>query len=148
MCCKQIVLMMMGIRTWIELYQKPPKGYVWSGERPTKNQATTRPENLWSEVWSKMGKAAQKKGKNGRTRRKNSTMLEDREAFISSIWKMVKKKETIKIATRKLEVPMDAAMPCKKGTKKWKLMNPRGGVWNHLYQKIMKITSRRKDTIR
>ena len=65
---------------------------MWSGERPTKNQATTRPENLWSEVWSKMGKAAQKKGKNGRTRRKNSTMLEDREAFISSIRKMVKKK--------------------------------------------------------
>ena len=25
--------------------------------------------------WSKMGKAAQKKGKNGRTRRQNSTML-------------------------------------------------------------------------
>ena len=30
----------------------------------------------------------------------------------------MKKKETIKIARRKLEVPMEAAMPCKKGTKK------------------------------
>ena len=30
----------------------------------------------------------------------------------------------------------------------WKLMNPRGGVWNPLHKKIMKITSRRKTTIR
>ena len=30
----------------------------------------------------------------------------------------------------------------------WRLMNPRESVWNLLYQKIMKITSRREDTIR
>ena len=34
-----------------------------SGWRLTKFQATTRPENLWPEVWSKMGKAAQKREK-------------------------------------------------------------------------------------
>ena len=33
---------------------------MWSGVRITKNEATTRPENLWPEVWIKMGKAAQK----------------------------------------------------------------------------------------
>ena len=42
---------------------KPPKGYMWSRERQTKIQATARPENVWREVWSKMGKAAQKTDK-------------------------------------------------------------------------------------
>ena len=36
---------------------------MWSGERLTTIQATTRPENLGPDVWSKMGKAAQKKEK-------------------------------------------------------------------------------------
>ena len=67
-------------------------------------------------------------------------------------------KETIKNARSKLEVHMDAAMPCKKKTKclscspetearpdapnnvpKTKnLMNPRDSDWNHLYQKVTK----------
>ena len=36
--------------------EKPPKGFMWSGEILAKIQATTRPENFWPEVWSKMGK--------------------------------------------------------------------------------------------
>ena len=55
-----------------------------------KNQATTRLENLWPEVWTNNGKAAQRKEKqDGQTRSQNSTMLEDRVAFISMIRKMV-----------------------------------------------------------
>ena len=74
--------------------------------------------------------------------------------------------ETIKNAVRKLEVPMEATMPCKKGTKKsfrfqeteakscqsnkipkqsmhasWRLISSRDNVWNHHNRKIMKITS-------
>ena len=45
------------------LKQKPPKGYPWSGARITKIQATTRPEHVWPEVWTKIGKAAQKREK-------------------------------------------------------------------------------------
>ena len=45
------------------LKEKPPKGYSWSGERLTKIQATARPENVWPEVWTKIGKAAQKREK-------------------------------------------------------------------------------------
>ena len=70
-------------------------------------------------------------------------------------------KETIKNAMRKLEVPMEAAMPCKKRSKKRSsfrgteaescesnkipktkhacivesLMTPQGNEWNHLYEK-------------
>ena len=39
------------------------QGYVWSKGRLTKNLATTRPENVWPEVRTKSGKAAQKKEK-------------------------------------------------------------------------------------
>ena len=43
------------------LKENTPKGYMWFGERLTKNQATTRPENVWLEVWTQIGKAAQKR---------------------------------------------------------------------------------------
>ena len=45
------------------LNEKPPKGYMWSGERLTKIQSTTRPDCVWPEVWTKIGKAAQNRGK-------------------------------------------------------------------------------------
>ena len=82
-------------------------------------------------------------------------------------------KEIMKNARRHLEVRIDATTPCKKRTKrpvcfqeieakhdapnnfqkqsmleKWKLMNPRGNVWNHLYLKITKTTSQVRDTTR
>ena len=33
---------------------------MWSGWQRTKIQATTRPDNLWPEIWSGMSKAALK----------------------------------------------------------------------------------------
>ena len=52
-----------GFTKFTLLKEKPPKGYMWSGRRLTKIQATTRPENVWPEVWTKIGKAAQKRKK-------------------------------------------------------------------------------------
>ena len=37
-----------------------PKGYMWSGERLTKLQTTTRTDHVWREVWIKIGKSAEK----------------------------------------------------------------------------------------
>ena len=54
-----------GFTKFTFLQQKTPEGNMWSVERLTTIQATTRPENLWPEVWTKMGKAAQKKKKQG-----------------------------------------------------------------------------------
>ena len=34
--------------------EKPPDGYMWSGARLTKRQATSRPDHLWSELWTKL----------------------------------------------------------------------------------------------
>ena len=38
---------------------KPPKGYMRSGRRLTKNLTATRRDLVWPEVWTKIGKAAQ-----------------------------------------------------------------------------------------
>ena len=50
-CRKKNVLTIFG------MWKKPPKGYVWFGRRLTKNQATTRHDYLWPEVWSKKKKS-------------------------------------------------------------------------------------------
>ena len=65
MWCRKSVLMTVRTSTWTTkftlLNEKPPLGYMWSGERLRKVQATTRPDDLWPEIWSNMSKAAQKK---------------------------------------------------------------------------------------
>ena len=53
-----------GITKFTLLNGRVPKGYMWSGERLTKMQMTTRPDNVWPEVWTQIGKAAQKNEKN------------------------------------------------------------------------------------
>ena len=40
------------------LSEKPPEGYIWSGERLTKRQATSRPDHLWPELWRGMARNA------------------------------------------------------------------------------------------
>ena len=44
------------------LEEKPPDGYMWSGERLTRKQLTSRPDHLWPELWDKMGKECQAEG--------------------------------------------------------------------------------------
>ena len=45
------------------LKEKPPKGYMWSGERMTRIPTTTRPDHVWPEVWTNIGKAVQNREK-------------------------------------------------------------------------------------
>ena len=52
-----------GFTTFTLFKEKPPKGDMWSWERLTKIQSTTRPDHVWPQVWSKMGKAAQNREK-------------------------------------------------------------------------------------
>ena len=54
-----------GFTKFTSLKKKPPKGYMWSGRGLTKIKATTRLENVCPEVWTKIGKAAQKREKQG-----------------------------------------------------------------------------------
>ena len=52
-----------GFTKFTSLKEKPQKGFMWSGGRLTKIQATTRRDRLWPEIWTDMLKAAHKKDK-------------------------------------------------------------------------------------
>ena len=41
--------------------ETPPDGNMWSGGRLTKRQASSRPNHLWPELWTKLGRNAQVK---------------------------------------------------------------------------------------
>ena len=43
------------------LDEKLPDGNMWSGERLTKRQATSRPDHLWPELWIKLERNAKLK---------------------------------------------------------------------------------------
>ena len=47
-----------GFTQFTQLDQKPPDGYMWVGGRLTKRQATSRPDHLWPELWTKLGRNA------------------------------------------------------------------------------------------
>ena len=96
------------------LQEEAPDGYMWSGERLTSKQLTSRPDHLWSELWKSMGKHAKLKEKrkwwNEKRHLENARKLrgiyfidlEDKEF-----------KESIKNARKKLETSVAPAMPCK-----------------------------------
>ena len=100
------------------LSEKPPEWHMWSGDRLTKRQATSRPDHLWPELWIKLGRNAKMKEKrkwcNEQPKLDNARRLwgiyfidpEDKEF-----------KETIKNARKKLETPMAPAVPCKTSKK-------------------------------
>ena len=103
-----------GFTQFTLLEEKPPNGYMWSGERSTRKQLTPRPDHLWPELWTKLRRNAQLKERQKWSHEKpkldNARKLrgiyfidpEDKEF-----------KETIKNARSKLETPMAPAMPCK-----------------------------------
>ena len=41
--------------------EKPPDGKMWSRERLTKRQVTSRPDHSWPELWIKLGRNAKLK---------------------------------------------------------------------------------------
>ena len=105
-----------GFTQFTLLEEKPPNGCLWSGERLTRKQLTSRPDHLWPELWEKMGKNDKLKEKqkwsheklhldNARKLRGNYYYFidpEDKEF-----------KETIKNARKNLETPIVSAMLCK-----------------------------------
>ena len=52
-----------GFTRFILLNERPPDGYTWSGERLTRKQSTSRPDNVWPDMWKHMSDAAEKKAK-------------------------------------------------------------------------------------
>ena len=94
-------------------WMKPPDGYMWSGERLTKRQLTSRPDHLWPELWTKWGRNDKLKEKHKWSDEKpkldNSRRLRGISFLDPEDGEL---KETIKNARKKLETPMAPAMPC------------------------------------
>ena len=66
------------------LEEKSSDGYMWSGWRLTKRQATSRPDHLWPELWTKLGRNAKLREKQKwSTENQSSIMQENYEEFIS-----------------------------------------------------------------
>ena len=107
-----------GFTQFTLLEEKPPDGYMWSGERLTRRQSTSRPDHLWPELWIKMGRNAKLKEKQKWSDEKPKLDNARRLRGIYFIDPEDKEfKETIKNARKKLETPMAPAMPCKTSKK-------------------------------
>ena len=86
-----------------------------SGSRLKKNQTTSRPDHIWLDAWTRIGKDAQRREKRGwaiekpklecarHLRRSYSIDPSDEDD-----------KNIIKTSRCKLETPMEAAIPCKR----------------------------------
>ena len=48
---------------FIVLNEKPLDGKTWSGVRLTRKQTTSRPDNVWPEMWKHMSDASKRKEK-------------------------------------------------------------------------------------
>ena len=76
-----------GFTQFILLEEKPPDGYMWSGERLTRKQLTSRPDHLWPELWKSMRRMPSwRRGKSGPLKNQNSIMPEIYEELISLTW--------------------------------------------------------------
>ena len=103
-----------GFTQFTLLEEKPPDGFLWSGERLSRKQLTSRPDHLWPALWKSMGKHAKLKEKqkwsNEELHLENARKLrgiyfidpEDQEF-----------KGTIKNVRKQLETPIAPAIPCK-----------------------------------
>ena len=103
-----------GCTQFTLLSEKRPEGFLWSGERLTKRQATSRPDHVWPELWGGLAR-------NAKLREKHKWAIEksklDSAGRLRGIYFIdpedMEFKETIKNARIKLETPMAPAMPCK-----------------------------------
>ena len=103
-----------GFTQFSLLEEKLPDGYMWTGERLTRKQLTSRPDHLWPELWKSMGKNAKLKEKQKWAEEKihlDSARKFRGIYFINPEDKEYK--ETIKNARKKLETSVAPAMPCK-----------------------------------
>ena len=154
-----------GFTQFTLLDEKAPDGYTWSGGRLTRKQLTSRPDHLWPELWTKLGRNAKLKERQKWSHEKpqldNARKLrgiyfidpEDKEF-----------NETIKNAREKLETPIGSCYALQNYEEKmwewciqknynktcgvfWKLVNPQECVWEIRYRIITKTILQEKETI-
>ena len=116
-----------GFTKFTPLKETPSKGFLWSGERLTIIQTTTRPDHIWLEAWTRIGKAAQRKEKQ-EWAIENPTLDNARQlkGIYFTYLNDQEYQETTKNARRKLETLMAPAMPCKRRNKESAWQRERG----------------------
>ena len=103
-----------GFTQFTLLEEKSPDGYMWSGWRLTWRQVTSRPDHLWPELWTKLGRNAELREKQKWSIEKSKLGNARRSRGIYFIDPKDKEfKETNRNARKKLETPMAPAAPCK-----------------------------------
>ena len=118
---------------------------MWFGERLTKRQVTSRPDHLWTELWTKLGR-------NAKLREKQKWSIEkpnlDNFRKLGEIYFIDPEdkgfNETIRNARKKLETPVAPAMPCK-ASKNSQLGVARGKS-NEIKSKLACILEAREST--
>ena len=107
-----------GFTRFVPLKERPPEGFSWSGERLTRNQKNSRPDDVWPDMWTHVSDAEEKKAKHRWAIEKPK--LENARQ-LRGIFFIEPNDEEFKLtmiaARRKLEVPMPAALPCKTSIK-------------------------------
>ena len=100
------------------LEEKHPDGFLWSGERLTKRQVTSRPDRLWPELWTKLGRNVKLKERQKWSIEKPKL---DNARRLRGIYFMDPEdkefKDTIRNARKKLETPTAPVVPCKTSKK-------------------------------
>ena len=145
-----------GFTQFTPIEEKPPEGYMWSGERLAKRQATSRPDYLWPELWTKLGRNAQLKEKQKWSNEKSKLDNARRLRGIYFIDPEDKEfREIIKSARRKKETPMAPAIgrPVARLMRLnqnlrvfWKPVNPPECAWKNLYRMIMRTIFQERET--
>ena len=138
--------------------EKPPDGYMWSGARLTRRQATSRPDHSWPELWTKLGRNAKLREKQKWSIEKPKLDNARRLRGIYFIYPEDKEfKETIRNARKKLETtifPLCLARHAGRARMErpvaslmissqnlcvsWKPVNPQECEWKNLYQNTMR----------
>ena len=144
-----------GFTQFTLLDEKPPDGFLWSGERLTKRQATSRPDYLWPELWRGMSKDA-------KLRENHKWAIEkpkfDNARRLRGIYffdpKDMEFKEIIKNARKNWKhhwLQLCLARLARKASMEkpvsWKPVNPQECVWKNLHRNIMRTILQERETI-
>ena len=101
-----------GFTRFIFWNERPPDGYTWWRVRLTRTQTTSRPDNIWPDMWKHVSDAANRKEKRNWIIEKPT--LDDARQLHGIFFIEPDDEElrhAIRNALRKLEIPMPAAMP-------------------------------------
>ena len=96
---------------FILLKERPPDGETWSGGRLTRKQTTSRPDNVWPDMWKHMSDASKRKAKQKWIIEK--PMLDNARQLRGIFFIEPDDEEFKRTMKNWLEIPMPAAMPCK-----------------------------------